>query len=118
VVRRTCKSRYSSGSSVNSTLGPLGGNRYEVVHISMKGIRIKLLALTGRSASGNHFGSIFRTEKESRRRRGYAVLDFWILDYFESLLEETMVSESGMIDILEGSVFVRQHYENPGNTLR
>jgi hypothetical protein len=66
VVRRTCRSKYSSRGSVNSALGLPGGNRYEVVHISRKGTRIKPPALTGRFASGNHFGSIFRIEEDSR----------------------------------------------------
>jgi hypothetical protein len=44
----------------------------------MKGTRIKPPALTGRFASGNHFGSIFRSEKGIQVKK--RVWDIGLLD--------------------------------------
>ena len=65
VVRRTCKSKYSNGGSVSSTLGLPGGRSNEALHISTKGTRTKPLPFTGRLAGGNHFGSIVRMGRDT-----------------------------------------------------
>jgi hypothetical protein len=101
MVWRTCRSGYNSKSSVHSTLGLPGGNGFEVAHISSKGTRKKPPALTERFACGNHFGSIFRLKGSPGEKEGMGYWNFWIPDYFESLLEETHSLRSGMTDILK-----------------